>query len=62
MMNKPIERIRRWRGQDVEMHVVAVYAPNEEPDAWIRYRNSTTQQEYTCRLEAFLSRYTPIEE
>ena len=61
MTQRP-NQIRRWRGQDQEMHVVAIWNPNEEPDAWIRYRNSRTQQEYTCRLEAFLSRYTPIEE
>ena len=52
----------RWRGQDVEMELLAVYAPNEEPDTWIKYRNARTLQEYTCRWEAFLSRYTPIEE
>ena len=28
-------------------------------DPWIRYRNQTTLQEYTCRLEAFLARFSP---
>jgi len=61
-MTKPPDKIRRWRGHDIEMELLAVYAPDEETDAWIKYRNAGTLQEYTCRLEAFLSRYTPIEE
>jgi hypothetical protein len=61
-MNKPLDKIRRWRGQDVEMELLAVYAPNEEPDTWVKYRNAQSLQEYTCRLEAFTSRYTPVEE
>ena len=30
-----------------------------DEDLWIRYRNQLTQQEYTCRLEAFLARFSP---
>ena len=30
-----------------------------DEDLWIRYRNQTTLQEYTCRLEAFLARFSP---
>jgi len=41
----------------ITMEVLATYNPNEEPDTWIKYRNKTTLQEYTCRLEAFLSRF-----
>ena len=38
--------------------VSAIYNPNEEDDAWVAYYNDTTKQEYTCRLEAFLSRFS----
>ena len=30
-----------------------------DEDLWIRYRNQQTLQEYTCRLEAFLARFSP---
>jgi hypothetical protein len=39
--------------------VLAVWNPNEENDPWVRYRNPDLDQEYTCRLAAFLSRFTP---
>ncbi len=31
-----------------------------EGDPWVRYRNQQTKQEYTCRLEAFLQRFSPL--
>lgn len=31
----------------------------QEDDAWVAYTNTQTQQEYTCRLEAFRQRFTP---
>jgi hypothetical protein len=40
--------------------VTALYAPNEEPDTWVAYHNERTGQEYTCRLEAFLARFSEI--
>jgi hypothetical protein len=43
-----------------EFVVLAVYNPNEEPDPWVRYENIQTEQEYTCRLEAFQSRFRLI--
>ena len=46
--------------QGNEFVILAVYNPNEEPDAWVRYENIQTEQEYTCRLEAFQSRFTLI--
>ena len=51
-----------WRGKEVTMEVLATWMPNEEPDAWVKYRNTLTGQEYECRLEAFRSRYTPLVE
>jgi hypothetical protein len=32
---------------------------DQADDAWIRYKNQTTLEEYTCRLEAFLTRFSP---
>ena len=34
------------------------YNPNEENDPWVTYKNVNTKQEYTCRKEAFLSRFS----
>jgi hypothetical protein len=31
-----------------------------EGDPWVRYINTQTEQEYTCRLEAFLQRFSPL--
>lgn len=38
----------------------ALFSPNEENDTWIKYYNNSTKQEYECRYEAFLSRFSPI--
>jgi len=37
---------------------LAEWAPNDESDVWVKYRNITTGQEYECRREAFLARFT----
>lgn len=47
-----------WRTQDKEFRVIARYA-TEDNDKWIEYENYQTKQRYTCRLEAFLARFTP---
>jgi hypothetical protein len=51
----------KWAGSDTrqEFTVLAVWNPNEEPDPWVRYRNQD-DSEFTCRLEAFLSRFAKI--
>ena len=50
-----------WAGhQGEEFELLAIWCPNEEPDAWARYRNILEDREYTCRLEAFQSRFRPI--
>jgi hypothetical protein len=46
-------------GKGTKFKVVAVYNPNEEDDLWIEYKNASTSQAYTCRLEAFLARFAP---
>jgi triacylglycerol esterase/lipase EstA (alpha/beta hydrolase family) len=45
-------------GQGNKFRVIAKYNPNEENDPWVQYINEKTKQEYTCRLEAFLARFT----
>jgi hypothetical protein len=42
--------------------VITVWSPNEENDPWVRYFNRATGDDYTCRLEAFLSRFTETPE
>jgi hypothetical protein len=32
----------------------------KENDSWVSYINSKTQQVYSCRQEAFLSRFVPL--
>jgi hypothetical protein len=38
----------------------ARYNPNEEEDVWIEYENVRTNEIYTCRLEAFASRFRSL--
>ena len=44
-----------------EFTVLAVWNPNEENDLWIKYRNQD-DREFTCRLEAFLSKFRKLPE
>lgn len=57
-MTRPRGMSKYWasiNGQEFE--VLAVWCPNEEPDQWVRYRDILEDREYTCRLEAFQSRF-----
>lgn len=57
----PIEKIRRWADSHGHVfHLAAIWNPHEETDPWARYTDPATGQEYTCRLEAFRSRFTPL--
>ena len=49
----------KWQGTDGEKEftIEAIWNPNEEPDAWVRYTDNNLK-EYTCRLEAFLARFS----
>jgi hypothetical protein len=52
----------KWKGYTSsreEFTVLAVWNPNEENNPWIRYRNQD-DSEFTCRLEAFLSRFSKL--
>lgn len=75
-MHSPIyrqtkEKIRFWtdtHGRRFE--VLSIWRANEQvvddddttgqDDMWIDYRNQTTGETYSCRLEAFTSRFTPL--
>lgn len=51
----------RWLSSEhLEFTLIAIYNPNEEQDPWAQYKNTRTGQEYTCRLEAFEARFTPV--
>ena len=51
---------RHWSGTDGrKFELLAVYSPNEDTDTWVEYRNTATGETYTCRQEAFTSRYKP---
>ena len=59
---RPEPRIgSKWVGMDTrqEFTILAIWNPNEEPDPWVRYSNQD-DREFTCRLEAFLSRFSPL--
>jgi len=38
--------------------IIEHYSVAEDP--WVRYRNTQTQQEYTCRQAAFLQRFSQL--
>ena len=37
--------------------VISVWTPDDESSTMVRYVNNATGDDYTCRLEAFLSRF-----
>ena len=50
----------KWTSSDTRQVFVleAIWNPNEEQDPWARYTDADGK-EYTCRLEAFLVRFSP---
>lgn len=59
-MTLPKQLNKYWAGPTgQEFELLAVWNPNEEPDPWARYRDILEDREFTCRLEAFLSRFSP---
>ena len=59
-MTLPRDMHKRWSGTNgQEFELLAIWNPNEEPDPWARYRDILEDREYTCRLEAFESRFRP---
>ncbi len=47
-------------GQGNVFKVLSIYCPNEDNDSWIEYEKQTTGQKYSCRLEAFLARFSVL--
>jgi hypothetical protein len=48
-----------WHAADYVMFkVVETFQVSNDP--WVKYVNCLTQQEYTCRQEAFMSRFSPF--
>jgi hypothetical protein len=60
-MNTYIKEGSKWVGQNTreEFTILAIWNPNKETDPWIKYQNQN-DSEFTCRLEAFLSRFSPL--
>lgn len=55
------QMIKLWHtGDGRKFELLAVYNPNEDDDPWVEYRNQTTGDTYTCRLAAFVQRYSPL--
>jgi hypothetical protein len=53
----------RWVGSNSreEFTILAIWNPNEESDPWVRYQRQD-DTEYTCRLEAFQTRFRRLPE
>jgi hypothetical protein len=49
-----------WQGGDKKFSVVALQ--EQDSKTWIYYKNIQDQKEYSCYLEAFLSRFTGLPE
>jgi len=51
----------KWSGATSrdEFTLIAIWNPEEENDPWVKYTNQD-DREFTCRLEAFLSRFSPL--
>ena len=43
--------------QHQEFELISTYM--QDQDEWARYRDILNDREYTCRLEAFLARFSP---
>ena len=48
----------RWKTIDKIFVVIGVI--DKEGDLWVYYKNSQTLQEYNCRQEAFVGRFSEI--
>ena len=51
----------KWTGTTSreEFTILAIWNPNEEHDPWVKYCNQDNS-EFSCRLEAFLHRFSPL--
>lgn len=53
----------RWWGQDGKKFVV-IHVIEQEGHTWVHYRDDRRDEprEYSCYLESFLSRFSPLPE
>ncbi len=62
-MNQLISTIKEntnWTSTSGELFTVnAIYNPNEENDPWVNYTNEAGDP-FSCRAEAFLSRFNQL--
>ncbi len=59
-MSLPKSMNKYWSdSRSQEFELLAIWNPNEDADPWVRYRSISEDREYTCRLEAFESRFRP---
>jgi hypothetical protein len=62
-MNQTISTITEnttWKSTSGEIFTVnAIYSPNEENDPWVHYTNEAGDP-FSCRAEAFLSRFVQL--
>jgi hypothetical protein len=58
---KEIKIGSKWSGSlsAEEFTVLAIWNPNEDDDPWIKYVRQD-DREYTCRLAAFLARFSEL--
>lgn len=49
---------RLWSANDQKFILLEVQYRDGDP--WVRYQNQRTNEEYTCRQEAFLDRFRPL--
>ena len=47
----------KYRSSDKEFVITDL--PILDNDAWVAYSNIKTKEQYSCRLEAFLDRFSP---
>jgi hypothetical protein len=51
---------REYLGGNGDVYTnLKTWFPDSENDPWIEYQHKTTGKRYSCRLEAFLTRFTP---
>lgn len=55
---KPNQKYSSSNG--VVFQINRVYTKEDDNDPWVEYQNVETLQEFSCRQEAFLSRFTPL--
>lgn len=62
MQSTLVKPNERYMGSNftASFKVLTVYVPNEDNDTWVEYEQESTKQRYSCRMEAFYSRFTRI--